>query len=201
MRAIRRQLIFALVTCLAPAVHAENNKQLDVNLGWTSLDAGGNDNFKSGKSLAVHFDYFLKHWLAADLGLYVSDKTLEESSQDVVGTYRTSIQSQAILLGLKPRYKFSTPYEVYGRLGLQYWRTELEVEEYFGTGIPEGTSSADDTGYGYYVSIGGGHYVTENVIVQLELRHMEQLDVFEGKSQYPFDLAINSFSFGVGYRF
>ncbi len=175
--------------------------QLDVNLGWTSLDAGGNDEFKSGNALAVHYDYFLKHWLAADIGLYVSDKTLEQSRKDIVGDFRTSIQTQAILLGFKPRYKFSTPYEVYGRLGLQYWRTELEVEEYFGPGIPAGKTSADDTGYGYYVSIGGGYYVTENVILQLELRRMEQLDVFEGKSQYPFDLAINSFSFGVGYRF
>lgn len=198
---VARQLLFLLLfVCITSTVVAEN-MQLDVNLGWTSLDAGGNDEFKSGNALAVHYDYFLKHWLAADVGLYVSDKTLEESRRDIVGDFRTSIQTRAILLGLKPRYKFSTPYEIYGRLGLQYWYTELEVEEYFGPGIPEGTVSANDTGYGYYFSIGGGYYVTENVIVQLELRHMEQLDVFEGKTQYPFDLAINSLSFGVGYRF
>ena len=200
MKAARQLLCVPLFACISCSAAADN-MQLDVNLGWTSLDAGGTDDFKSGKALVVHYDYFLQPWLAADAGLYVSDKTLEESRTDIVGTYRASIQSQAILLGLKPRYKFSTPYEVYGRLGLQYWRTELEVEEYFGPGIPEGKASADDTGYGYYVSIGGGYYVTGNVIVQLELRHMEQLDVFEGKSQYPFDLAINSFSFGVGYRF
>lgn len=200
MNAIRQLLYIPLFACITCSAAAEN-MQLDVNLGWTSLDAGGNDEFKSGNALALHFDYFLKHWLAADIGLYVSDKTLEESRKDIVGDFRTSIQTQAVLLGLKPRYKFSTPYEVYGRLGLQYWHTELEVEEYFGPGIPEGNTSADDTGYGYYASIGGGYYVTENVILQLEFRHMEQLDVFEGKSQYPFDLAINSFSFGVGYRF
>jgi opacity protein-like surface antigen len=192
--------MIVLVAGMANTVKAEN-MQLDVNVGWTKLDAGGNDEFKSGRALAVHYGYFLKHWLAADIGLVVSDKTREESRRDIVGDFRTSIQTQAILLGLKPRYKFSTPYEVYGRLGLQYWRTELEVEEYFGPGIPEGAESAKDTGYGYYVSIGGGYYVTENVMVQLEFGHMEQLDVFEGKSRYPFDLAINSFSFGVGYRF
>jgi len=195
-----RRLFILLVSWMSFVADAEN-MQLDVNLGWTNLDSGRNDNFKSGKALAVHFDYFLKHWLAADIGLYVSDKTLEESSEDIVGVFRTGIQSQAILLGLKPRYKFSTPYEVYGRLGLQYWRTELEVEEYFGTGIPGGTDSAKDSGYGYYASIGGGYYVTENVLLQLELRHMKQLDVFEGKSQFPFDLTISSFSFGLGYRF
>lgn len=200
MRVSYQQWLSVLVACAAIPVQAEN-MQLDVNLGWTGLDAGGNDNFKSGKALAVHFDYFMQRWLAADLGLYVSDRTLEESSQDVVGDFRTGIQSQALLLGLKPRYRFSAPYEVYGRLGLQYWRTELEVEEEFGAGIPGGTDSSKDTGYGYYASIGGAHYVTENVLVQIEIRHMKQLDLFEGDSEFPFDLTINSFSFGIGYRF
>jgi opacity protein-like surface antigen len=194
-------LLFAvLIVCMVSTVQAEN-MQLDVNLGWTRLDAGGNDEFKSGKALAVHYDYFLKPWLAADIGLYLSYKTLEQSREDIVGNYRTSIQSQAILLGVKPRYRFENPYEVFSRLGLQYWRTELEVEEFFGTGIPGGTDSAKDTGYGYYASIGGAYYATENVLLQIELRYMEQLDVFEGKTQYPFDLAISSFSFGIGYRF
>lgn len=200
MATTRNLLAIVLVSCMAFTVQAEN-MQLDVNLGWTSLDAGSNDEFKSGKALAVHYDYFLKPWLAADIGLYLTDKTLEQSRQDIVGDYRTSIQSQAILLGVKPRYRFESPYEVFSRLGLQYWRTELEVEEYFGTGIPGGTDSAKDTGYGYYASIGGAYYATENVLLQIELRYMKQLDVFEGKSQYPFDLAITSFSFGLGYRF
>jgi opacity protein-like surface antigen len=194
-------LLFAvLIVCMVSTVQAEN-MQLDVNLGWTRLDAGGNDEFKSGKALAVHYDYFLKPWLAADIGLYLSYKTLEQSREDIVGNYRTSIQSQAILLGVKPRYRFENPYEVFSRLGLQYWRTELEVEEYFGTGIPGGTDSAKDTGYGYYASIGGAYYATEKVLLQIEFRYMEQLDVFEGESQYPFDLAITSFSFGIGYLF
>jgi opacity protein-like surface antigen len=200
MPVVRTLLVTLLAIGITSLVQAEH-RELDVNLGWTSLDAGGGDEFKSGKALALHYNYFLKHWLAADIGLYVSDKTLEQSRKDVVGDFRTSIQSQALLFGLKLRHKFSTPYEVYGRLGIQYWRTELEVEEFFGPGIPSGTDSANDTGLGYFVSIGGGYYVTEKIMVLLELRHMTQLDVFEGKSNFPFDLAINSFSFGLGYRF
>ena len=200
MPAIRQLLFIVLAAGMTNTAQAEN-MQLEVNLGWTSLDAGGNDEFKSGKALALHYNYFLNDWLAADVGLYFSDKTREQSQKDVVGDFRTLIQTQAILLGIKPRYRFNNPYEVYGRLGLQYWRTELEVEEYFGPGIPEGKDSATDTGYGYYASLGGGYSVTENVLVQIEVRHMTQLDVFGGKSQFPFDLAILSFSFGVGYRF
>ena len=186
-------------------VHAEdshiNNMQLDVNLLLTAMDAGGNDEFKSGKAVAVHYSYYFKNWLAADIGLLTTDETLDESRKDVVGDYRARIQTSSILLGIKPRYRFLAPYEVYGRFGLLYWSTELEVEEYFSETIPGGTSTATDNGSGYYASIGGAHYITENVIVQLEIRHMKQLDVFEGQTDFPFDLTINALSIGLGYRF
>ena len=195
-----QHLLFVLLASISLVVSAKN-MQIDINLLLTSTDAGGNDDFKSGRAIAAHYNYYLNTWLAVDVGLLASDKTLDQSREDVVGDYRVSILTQSILLGLKPRYKFSTPYEVYGRLGLLYWRTELEVEEYFGEGIPGGKESATDNGYGYYVSIGGAHYVTENTVVQLELRHMKQLDVFKGKSNFPFDLTINSLGLGLGYRF
>lgn len=200
MYTFSKYLFFVLLASISFVVHAKN-MQVDINLLLTSMDAGGNDDFHSGKAIAVHYNYDLNTWLAADMGLLASDKTLDQSREDVVGDYRASILTQSILLGLKPRYKFSTPYEVYGRLGLLYWRTELEVEEYFGEGIPGGKKSATDNGYGYYASIGGAHYVTENTMVQLELRYMKQLDVFGGKSNFPFDLTINALSFGLGYRF
>ena len=205
MPTLKKLFIFVLVVCLPVIAHAEDppvkNMQLDINLLLTAMDAGGNDEFKSGNAVAVHYSYYFKNWLAADIGLMTSARTLDESRTDVVGDYRASIQTSSILLGLKPRYKFSAPYEVYGRLGLLYWSTELEVEEYFSETIPGGTSSATDNGSGYYVSIGGAHYVTENVIVQLEIRHMKQLDVFEGQTDFPFDLTINALSIGLGYRF
>ncbi len=200
MHIVTRPLVTILLISAALTLRAENN-QVDVNLMLTATDAGGNDDFKSGRTLTAHYNWFFRDWLAADAGLVVSERTLEESRKDVVGDFRTSYQTQAILLGLKPRYRFTSPYEVYGRLGLQFWRTELEVEEYFGPGIPAGKDSAKDTGYGYYVSIGGAYYVTDRWLVQLEFRHMQQLDVFEGKTVSPFDLTIDSFGFGVGYRF
>ncbi|NOQ88785.1 MAG: outer membrane beta-barrel protein [Gammaproteobacteria bacterium] len=205
MSLLKQLFIFLLVVWMPVTVHAEDlpvkSMQFDVNLMLTKMDAGGNDEFHSSKAVAVHYNYYFKNWLAADIGLITTEKTLDQDRTDVVGTYRASIQTSSILLGLKPRYKFSAPYEVYGRLGLLYWRTELEVEEYFAEGIPGGKVSATDNGSGYYASIGGAHYVTENVIVQLELRHMKQLDVFEGQSNFPFDLTINALSIGVGYRF
>ena len=205
MFTLKKLFILLLIFRIPVTAHAEGppvkSMQLDVNLLLTAMDAGGNDEFKSGKAVAVHYSYYFKNWLAADIGLLTTDETLDESRTDIVGDYRASIQTSSILLGLKPRYRFSAPYEVYGRLGLLYWQTELEVEEYFSETIPGGTSSATDTGSGYYASIGGAHYITENVIVQLELRHMKQLDVFEGQSDFPFDLTINALSIGLGYRF
>jgi len=193
--------LFILLVAWMSFVADADNMQLDGNLLLTGMDAGGNDNFKSGRAITLHYNYYFNNWLAADAGVLLTGKTLEESGEDIVGDYRTNIETQALLLGIKPRYRLESPYEFYGRLGLQYWRTELEVEEYFGPGIPEGSSSATDTGSGYYLGLGVAHYVTEKFIVLFELSHFKQLDVFEGDSAYPFDLAINAFSIGVGYRF
>ena len=205
MFTLKKLIILVLVVCMPVTVQAEDshlkNMQLDVNLLLTKVDAGGDDEFHSSKAVAVHYNYYFTNWLAADIGLMTTDETLDESRTDVVGDYRASIQTSSFLLGIKPRYRFLAPYEVYGRLGLLYWQTELEVEEYFSETIPGGTSSATDNGSGYYASIGGAHYVTENVMVQLELRHMKQLDVFAGQSDFPFDLTINALSIGLGYRF
>ena len=195
-----RRLIVVLALWLTGSAHGDN-MQLDVNLLRTILDAGGNDDFKSGNGLVVNYNYDLKQWLATDIGLFLSDKTLDQSRKDVVGDYRASIQTQSLMFGVKPFRRFSAPYEIFGRLGLLLWRTELEVDEYFAPGIPGGSTSAKDNGLGYYISLGGAHYITDKILVQLEIRHMKQQDVFEGKTAFPFDLEINAFSLGVGYRF
>ena len=192
-------LLFVLLA-LPFAVNAQN-MQLDVNASFTFLDAGGNDDFEMGKALSLFFDYDLKNWLALEAGLFLSDKAQDEVRSDIAGTYQASLGTRMLLLGVKPQHKFDGPFEVYGRLGFSYWYTEIEVEEYFGTGIPGGVTSDSDNGFGYYINLGGLHNITKKVSVQLELSYMMQPDVFEGKSSYPFDLSITSIGIGIGYRF
>jgi len=200
MKTAMRTLIVALLYLQTHAVLADR-MQLDINYLLARFDAGGNDEFSSNKAIAIRHNYFFRDWLASDLSLLVTDKAYDDTRQDVVGYYRAALQSQAILFGMKLRHKAKSPYEAYGRLGLQYWRTELEVEEYFNASIPGGTVTADDSGYGYYIGIGGAHYITDSLTIQLEFLHMKQLDLFEGSSSQPFDLGINALSVGLGYRF
>lgn len=194
-------LFLTLFLLQLPLVTHAKNMQVDVNGSITFLDAGGNDDFESGRALSVFFDYSLKPWLALDAGLLLSDKAQDEIRTDIVGTYQASLGTRMLLLGVKPRYQFDGPFEIYGRLGLTYWRTEIEVEEYFNDSIPGGIAKNSDKGYGYYLNFGALHNITPQVSVQLELSHMQQLDVFKDKSNYPFDLTINSFGIGIGYRF
>lgn len=198
---IRCRLLIACLLLNIPMVVSAEKMQLDVNASFTFLDAGGNDNFESGKALSLFFDYDLIKWLALDAGLLLSDKAQDEVRSDLAGTYQASLGTRMLLLGVKPKYKFDGPFEVYGRLGLSYWYTEIEVEEYFGTGIPGGITSDSDNGFGYYINLGGLHNITNKVSVQLELSYMMQPDVFEGKSSYPFDLSVTSIGIGIGYRF
>ena len=193
--------ITLLLLVSVPYGAQSRDMQLDGNILLADFDAGGSDDFSSGNALNLQYSYYLKSWLAADVGLLVSEKVLDGPNEDIVGTYRAGLQTNTLLLGVKPRYKFSSPYEIYGRIGLQVWRTELEIEEYFNDSTPEGRIVLDDTGTGYYFGLGGAHYVTDNVMVTLEVRQLVQLDVFAGESNYPFDLTITALSLGVGYRF
>jgi opacity protein-like surface antigen len=196
-----KPLLLTLFLLQFPLAATANNVQVDVNGSITFLDAGGNDDFESGRALSVFFDYSLKPWLALDAGLLVSDKAQDEIRTDIVGTYQASLGTRMLLLGIKPRYQFEGPFEIYGRAGLTYWRTEIEVEEYFNDSIPGGVATDSDKGYGYYLNFGALHNVTQQVSVQIELSYMQQLDVFEGKSNYPFDLTITGIGIGIGYRF
>lgn len=196
-----RSLYLLFVLLAFPFSVNAKNMQLDVSASFTFLDAGGNDDFEAGKALSLFFDYDLKNWLALEAGLFLSDKAQDEVRSDLAGTYQASLGTRMLLLGVKPKYNFDGPFEVYGRLGLSYWYTEIEVEEYFGTGIPGGITSDSDKGFGYYINLGGLHNITNKISVQLELSYMMQPDVFKGKSSYPFDLAITSIGIGIGYRF
>ena len=196
-----RRTLIAVLLCLLTQTVSADRMQLDINYLLTRFDAGGIDEFSSNKAIAIRHNYFLKDWLATDLGLLATDQAYDDTRQDVVGYYRAALQSQALMLGMKLRYRAKSPYEAYGRLGLQYWRTELEVEEYFNESIPGGINTVDDSGYGYYYAIGGAHDITDRFTIPLELLHMMQLDLCEDHSSQPFDLGINALSVGFGYHF
>ena len=58
-----RSLCTIAIMWMSAVTHAEN-MQVDGNLLLTSLDAGGNDDFKSGNAIAINYNYCL---------LYTSD--------------------------------------------------------------------------------------------------------------------------------
>lgn len=196
---ISLSLLFLLP--LLPGAQAEN-MQLDVSLHNIGLDAGGSDNFERGKALSLNYSYALKSWLALDSGLFISNKVQDETKTDNAGTVSANLATHSLLFGLKPQYHFSSSaFQLYARLGLSYWQTEVEVEEYYNEEIPPGTDSADDDGWGYYASIGAGYFVSETITLQLELNRQYQSDIFEGKSDFPFDLEISSIALGAGFHF
>ena len=80
------------------------------------------------------------------------------------------------------------------------YQTELQVEQYFGTGLPNGTTSADTDGYGYMVAAGWAHNFTRRFSLQVELNYMVQSDLFED-SPGSFDLTSSSGGFGFAYAF
>ncbi len=177
-----------------------NDMRLELTAFSNQFDAGGNDKFERGGSISLQYVYELSSWLAADASFYISEKMQDEVRQDIVGSYRVSMATKAVLLGLRPQHKF-TGWQVYGRLGILGYDTELEVEEYFDGSIPGDIDSARAHGTGYYAGIGVANFITDRITMQFEYNRMTQLDLFKGSSDSPFDLQINSISIGCGMTF
>ena len=64
-----RQRLFILLVSWMSFVADADNMQLDGNLLLTGMDAGSSDNFKSGRAITLHYNYYFNNWLAADAGL------------------------------------------------------------------------------------------------------------------------------------
>lgn len=176
------------------------NHLVDASLMFATLDAGGSDNFHTGRMLQINYNYYFKPWLAASAGVIVTEEIAEEPQQDIAGEFRGIIQTNALVLGLRPEYAFSDRNRVYGRTSVLAYFSELQVEQFFGSGLPNDTTSDTTDGYGYLVGIGWAHSFTKRISMQLELSHMAQLDLFDESSR-SFDLKSNSFGLGIGYAF
>ena len=130
----------------------------------------------------------------------LTEEIPEKQQTDFGGDYRGIIETQAIVLGVRPEYAFSARNKVYGRIGMLAYQTELQVEQYFGTGKPNGTTSLDTDGFGYMVAAGWAHNFTRRFSLQFELNYMMQSNLFE-ESPNAFDLTSSSGGFGIAYAF
>ena len=69
---ICRWQLFTMLVILISSVANADNMQLDGNLMLTGMDAGSTDNFKSGRAISLHYNYYFNNWLAADAGLLLT---------------------------------------------------------------------------------------------------------------------------------
>ena len=194
-------ILCLLVMSTASAGDEIVRKQLvDANLLYVVPDAGGNDDFHTGKMLVIGYSYYFKPWLAATASLLLTEEIPEKPQTDVAGDYRGIIETQAIILGIRPEYAFSARNKVYARAGVLAYQTELQVEQYFASGLPNGTTSDDTNGFGYMVAAGWAHNFTQRFSLQVELNYMVQTDLFD-ESPDSFDLTSSGGGFGFAYAF
>ncbi len=179
------------------------NMLFDGNILSAIPDAGGSDDFRTGKIVQLNYNYYVYPWLALTSGLFYSETILDSIKEDIVGTYQASIETSGITLGIRPQHKFSDRNKVYGRVGLLLYDTKLSVEEYFEPGLPTGTNTDSTNGYGYFIGLGWAHSFTPKISFQLELQTQNQLDLFDGKTNADnvFDLKLTGFSIGMAYAF
>lgn len=197
------KIILAVIFIFISAgTHAEN-MSIDGNILYAIPDAGGSDDFHTGKIINVNYNYYTLPWLAITTGLFFSEEIFDEVQRDIVGTYQASIETHGLTIGVRPEHQFSKRNKVYGRLGFLLYETKLRVDEYFEPGLPTGSNAETTDGNGYFIALGWQHSFTDKVSFQLELNTQRQLDLFDGKTSADrvFDLNNNGFSLGLNYAF
>lgn len=194
--------LITIVCFIIPVISYAENTLIDANVFYSIPDAGGTDDFHTGKTINVNYNYYFKPWLAVTGGVFFSEEIFDNVRSDINSTYQSSLESRGITLGLRPEHKFSDRNKVYGRAGILYYDTTLRVSELFEPGISN-SSTQSTSGNGFFIAAGWAHSFTQKVTFQLEVASYKQLKLFDGKtsSSQVFDLTNAGFSIGLGYAF
>ena len=186
-----------LLSGVATADDQQAKKHLvDASLMFATLDAGGSDNFHTGRMLQINYNYYFTSWLAASAGVIATEEIAEEPQQDIAGEFRGIIQTNALVLGLRPEYVFSDRNRVYARTSVLAYFSELQVEEFFGSGLPNGITSHPTDGYGYLLGFGWADAENGNferaLVPWMALRNRDLLDsaVQESMLAIPYAMAM-----------
>ena len=176
---------------------------VDANIFYTIPDAGGSDDFHTGKIITLNYNHYFLPWLAVTSGLFLSEEFFDEVRTDIVGTYQASFETKGVTIGIRPEHKFSNRNKVYSRLGYLLYDTKVKVDEFFEPGLPSGTSIQSTDGNGYFIAFGWAHSFTDKMSFQLEFKSQQQLDLFKGKTTNDnvFDLSNKGLSLGLAYAF
>jgi len=197
------KLILALICIAFSNATQADNMLIDANVFYAIPDAGGSDDFHTGKILVVNYNYYALPWLAVTSGFFASEKITDNTRTDIVGTFQASIETHGFTLGLRPEYLFSKRNKVYGHAGFLLYKTKMKVEEYFAPGLISGSSTETTDGNGYFFALGWAHSFTQKVSFQFELKTLRQLDLFDGQTtaENVFDMNYTGFNLGLAYAF
>ena len=124
-----------------------------------------------------------------------------EEECDNTGCYTLTLDARDLLLGGVYQFSeqefFNRQWLPFVRGGLLLYTIDVELEESFYGLKPEGKTTTDDTGSGFYLGL-GADFELGDLPLTWELLYRSRLDVL-GDSSSPFDM--NSISFGIGMRF
>ena len=194
-------LATSLCACSAASSATDLRWRFDIDTRLIRFETDRGDDFHSTQGLAVRAGLYLNHYISLEAGAVLNNRVIDDTRKDIAGYYQVSLEQQGLLLGLRAGHRFTSPYEVFARLGLSHARTELEVTEALDDSTPPVSVSASDRTLGYYIAFGGTHFITPTIEAHLELGRETQPDLFSDRSRYPFDLDALSLAFGIGILF
>lgn len=135
-----------------------------------------------------------------ELGVQTTSGASDKGS-DVKGQYESNLDTRDILLGFKLTGEFCSICQAYFRVGVSWGTTTISVKESFNGLQPGGDVEIQTTSNGYYAGLGLGAWVEAQYLLSLDWAYHERPNLFDGESEFPFDLISNQWGINLTHWF
>lgn len=177
---------FLAVAGASPVFAAPPPTGLGAHVGFVANDAGHDSDFDNSAVLDVFGQLRFSPHMALELG-YVYSATTTDQGADNQGTYQLDIASNDFYGGMRLQTRDWGGWSLYGRIGLLYYRSEIEFSEAFYDLKPGGEIEEIEEGIGYYLGGGVSYAVTPSLLLDAGFTYRVRQDFFDD-SMRPFDM-------------
>lgn len=169
------------------------------HLAYVGNDAGSGSDLDGSWRFEGFGQWQLHPHFALEAGISQSVGA-EESGEDTTGTYHLDIRSTDYFAGLRGDTRPWGAFSGYGRVGVLYYHSEVQLEESFFGVKPGGKLEEIEEGTGFYLEAGVSWLLGASLKLDAGITWRNRQDYFESALR-PFDMEELGVAIGAVYTF
>lgn len=187
MSAMKRLNAIAILALAgASPVFAAPPAGVGAHVGYVANDAGTGSDFDNSAVIDVFGQLRFNPHVALEFGYVYSATTTDEGS-DNQGTYKIELASNDLYGGMRVQTQDWRGWSAYGRIGLLYYRSEIDFSETFYGLKPAGEIEEVEEGIGYYFGGGVSYAITPSLLLDAGITYRVRQEYLEDSIR-PFDV-------------